>query len=67
MSVSINIPGFVEKVKEGDFAAAYQVISESSALPLSAVVSARRKASVKENVSVVIKGEAVSIGKLERL
>ena len=31
--VSINIPGFVEKVKEGDFAAAYQVISESSALP----------------------------------
>ena len=27
--VSINIPGFVEKVKEGDFAAAYQVISES--------------------------------------
>ena len=27
--VSINIPGFIEKVKEGDIEAAYQVISES--------------------------------------
>ena len=31
--VSINIPGFIEKVKEGDFAGAYQVIGQSSALP----------------------------------
>ncbi len=31
--VAINIPGFIEKVKEGDIAAAYQIISESSALP----------------------------------
>ena len=34
--------------------------------PLSAVVSARRKASVKENVSVVLRAKPVSIGKLER-
>ena len=47
--VSINIPGFIEKVKEGDIEAAYQVISESSALP--AAVYALRKASVRENVS----------------
>ena len=32
--VSINIPGFIEKVKEGDMEAAYQVISASSALPV---------------------------------
>ena len=31
--VSINIPGFVEQVKEGNFAEAYKIISESSALP----------------------------------
>ena len=27
--VSIDIPGFIEKVKEGDIESAYQVISES--------------------------------------
>ena len=31
--VSINIPGFISKVKERDFEGAYQVISESTALP----------------------------------
>ena len=31
--VSINIPGFVHEVKEGNFEKAYQIISESSALP----------------------------------
>ena len=31
--VSINIPGFIAKVKEGNFEEAYQIISESSALP----------------------------------
>ena len=31
--VSINIPAFVEQVKNGDFTKAYEIISESSALP----------------------------------
>ena len=31
--VSINIPGFIEKVKNDDIEGAYQIISESSALP----------------------------------
>lgn len=31
--VAINIPGFIEKIKDGDVEGAYQVISESSALP----------------------------------
>ena len=31
--VAINIPAFIEKIKEGDTAGAYQIISESSALP----------------------------------
>ena len=32
--VAINIPGFIEQIKEGNMEAAYQVISESSALPV---------------------------------
>ena len=31
--VAINIPGFIEKIKNDDMEGAYQVISESSALP----------------------------------
>ena len=31
--VSINIPGFIAKVKDGDIEGAYKVIGESSALP----------------------------------
>ena len=31
--VSIDIPGFIEKIKEGNIEEAYQVISVSSALP----------------------------------
>ena len=31
--VSINIPGFVHEVKEGNCETAYQIIGESSALP----------------------------------
>ena len=31
--VSINIPGFISELKEGNIEKAYQVISESSALP----------------------------------
>ena len=31
--VNIHIPEFIAKIKEGDFEAAYQIISESSSLP----------------------------------
>ena len=31
--VSINIPGFIEQVKDGNIEKAYEIISESSALP----------------------------------
>ena len=31
--VAIDIPAFIEKVKEGDIAEAYQIISKASALP----------------------------------
>ena len=31
--VNVEIPAFIEKVKEGDFEGAYQVVAASSALP----------------------------------
>ena len=64
--VSINIPGFVEKVKESDFAAAYQVISESSALPAVCGRVCPQESQCEGKCIRGIKGEAVSIGKLER-
>ena len=64
--VSINIPGFVEKVKEGDFAAAYQVISESSALPAVCGRVCPQESQCEGKCIRGIKGEAVSIDKLER-
>ena len=64
--VSINIPGFVEKVKEGVFAAAYQVISESSALPAVCGRVCPQESQCEGKCIRGIKGEAVSIGKLER-
>ena len=64
--VSINIPAFIEQVKNRDFKKAYEIISESSALP---AVCGRvcPQESQCEGVCVRgIKGEAVAIGKLER-
>ena len=64
--VSIDIPGFISKAKESDVKGAYDVISLSSALP---AVCGRvcPQESQCEGVCVRgIKGEAVSIGKLER-
>ena len=64
--VSINIPGFVEKVKEGNFAAAYQVISESSALPAVCGRVCPQESQCEGKCIRGIKGEPVAIGKLER-
>ena len=56
----------MEKVKEGDFAAAYQVISESSALPAVCGRVCPQESQCEGKCIRGIKGEAVSIGKLER-
>ena len=64
--VSINIPGFIEKVKEGDIEAAYQVISESSALPAVCGRVCPQESQCEGKCIRGIKGEAISIGKLER-
>ena len=64
--VSINIPGFIEKVKEGDIEAAYHIISESSALPAVCGRVCPQESQCEGKCIRGIKGEALSIGKLER-
>ncbi len=64
--VSINIPGFIEKVKSGDMEAAYLVISESSALPAVCGRVCPQESQCEGKCIRGIKGEPVSIGKLER-
>ena len=64
--VSINIPGFIERVREGDVAGAYQIISESSALPAVCGRVCPQESQCEGKCVRGIKGESVSIGKLER-
>ena len=64
--VSINIPGFVHEVKEGNFEKAYQIISESSALPAVCGRVCPQETQCEGKCIRGLKGEAVSIGKLER-
>ena len=64
--VSINIPAFVHEVKEGNFEIAYQIISESSALPAICGRVCPQESQCEGKCIRGIKGEAISIGKLER-
>ncbi|MBR7045255.1 MAG: NADPH-dependent glutamate synthase [Lachnospiraceae bacterium] len=64
--VSIDIPGFINKVKESDVAGAYAVISESSALPAICGRVCPQESQCEGKCVRGIKGEPVSIGKLER-
>lgn len=64
--VSINIPGFIDKVKEGDIEAAYQIISDASALPAICGRVCPQESQCEGKCIRGIKGEPISIGKLER-
>ena len=64
--VSINIPGFIAQVKEGNFEEAYQIISQSSALPAVCGRVCPQESQCEGKCIRGIKGEPVSIGKLER-
>ena len=64
--VCINIPGFVNEVKEGNFEKAFQIIGESSALPAVCGRVCPQETQCEGKCIRGLKGEAVSIGKLER-
>lgn len=64
--VSIEIPNFIEKVKEGDFEGAYQVIAKSSSLPAVCGRVCPQETQCESKCVRGIKGEPVGIGRLER-
>ena len=64
--VAINIPGFIEQVKLGNIEEAYKIISESSALPAVCGRVCPQETQCEGKCIRGIKGEAISIGKLER-
>ena len=64
--VSINIPEFIHNVKEGNIEKAYKVIGQSSALPAICGRVCPQESQCEGKCIRGIKGEAVSIGKLER-
>lgn len=64
--VSIDIPGFIKEVAEGNIEEAYNVISQYSALPAVCGRVCPQESQCECHCVRGIKGEAVSIGKLER-
>ena len=64
--VNIDIPGFIAQVKEGNIEEAYKVISKSSALPAICGRVCPQESQCEGKCIRGIKGDAISIGKLER-
>ncbi|MDF2512444.1 MAG: glutamate synthase homotetrameric [Herbinix sp.] len=64
--VSIDIPGFIKEVTENDVESAFQVISKYSALPAVCGRVCPQESQCEQRCIRGIKGDPVSIGKLER-
>lgn len=64
--VSIHIPDFIKEVEAGDIAKAYAIISEDSALPAICGRVCPQESQCEGKCVRGIKGEPISIGKLER-
>ena len=64
--VQIHIPAFIEKVREGDYEAAYQVIAQASSLPAVCGRVCPQESQCEKYCVRGIKGEPVGIGRLER-
>ena len=64
--VNIDIPEFIAGVKDGDFKKAYEVLSDSSALPAVCGRVCPQESQCEKYCIRGIKGDPVSIGKLER-
>ena len=64
--VAIDIPGFIKQIKEGNIEEAGYVIGESSALPAICGRVCPQESQCEGKCIRGIKGESISIGKLER-
>lgn len=64
--VSVQIPDFIARVAEGDFAGAYRVIRQTNALPAVCGRVCPQESQCESRCVRGIKGEPVAIGRLER-
>ncbi|MBQ7726420.1 MAG: FAD-dependent oxidoreductase, partial [Clostridia bacterium] len=64
--VNVQIPEFIELIKNGDFKAAYEKISETSSLPAVCGRVCPQESQCEGKCVRGIKGESVAIGRLER-
>ena len=64
--VSINIPGFIGAIKENNYEEAANIIAKSSALPAVCGRVCPQESQCEGKCIRGIKGESISIGKLER-
>ena len=64
--VAIDIPAFINEIKNGDFEAAYQIINRDSSLPAVCGRVCPQETQCEQKCVRGIKGEPVAIGRLER-
>ena len=64
--VQINIPAFIQKVAEGEFEEAYQIINKTSSLPAVCGRVCPQENQCEKYCVRGVKGEPVAIGRLER-
>ena len=64
--VSVNIPDFIEAVKDGEFEKAYHIIRETSSLPAVCGRVCPQETQCERECVRGKKGESVAIGRLER-
>ncbi|MCI5596322.1 MAG: NADPH-dependent glutamate synthase [Lachnospiraceae bacterium] len=64
--VNVPIPGFIEKVAEGDFEGAYEIITSENALPAICGRVCPQENQCEGKCVRGIKGEPVGIGRMER-
>lgn len=64
--VNIRIPEFIAKVAEGDFQAAYEIITSTNALPALSGRVCPQESQCESKCVQGVKGEPVAIGRLER-
>ena len=64
--VNVRIPEFIGKVQEGDFKAAYEIITSTNALPALSGRVCPQETQCEARCVRGIKGEPVAIGRLER-
>ena len=64
--VNVAIPDFISRIREGDYAAAYETISQTSSLPAVCGRVCPQETQCEAKCVRGIKGEPVAIGRLER-